>query len=126
MPTINATKENLDELIHQNDIVILDFWASWCGPCVNFAPVFEAASERHPNVVFAKVNTEEQLELSKAFKIRSIPNVAIFREQIMMFNNPGSIPAEELDQILSKVSELDMDDVRRQIAEDGQKDPNNN
>lgn len=117
MATVTITKENFDETIQNNDIVILDFWASWCGPCLKFAPLFEEASNKHPNVVFGKINTEEQIELSGAFSVRSIPTVVIFREQIMLFKQPGSLPVEAFDDILEEIGKLDMDDVRRQVDE---------
>ena len=120
MPTIEITKENIHTIIENNDIVILDFWASWCGPCVQFAPVFEAASNTHSDVVFGKINTEQQRELGAEFQVRSIPMITIFREKIMLYHQPGALPPEELENILGKVKELDMDDVRRQIAEAAQ------
>jgi len=122
MSTIPITQDNLDNIIKENDIVIIDFWASWCKPCLDFAPTFEEASNKYPNVVFGKVNTEEQKELSQSFQIRSIPMITVFREQIMLFHNPGSLPPEALDDILEKVQALDMDDVRRQIAEQSNKE----
>ena len=118
MPTISITKENIDETIQNNDIVILDFWASWCSPCLNFAPIFEEASNKYPNVVFGKINTEEQRELAQSFQVRSIPMITIFREQIMLFHNPGSLPAEALDDLLEKVQALDMDDIRAKIEQE--------
>ena len=118
MPTISITKENIDETIQNNDIVILDFWASWCSPCLNFAPIFEEASNKYPTVVFGKINTEEQRELAQSFQVRSIPMITIFREQIMLFHNPGSLPAEALDDLLEKVQALDMDDIRAKIEEE--------
>ena len=120
MPTIEITKDNIHSIIEDNDIVILDFWASWCGPCVQFAPVFEAASNAHSDVIFGKVNTEEQRELGAEFQVRSIPMITIFREKIMLYHQPGALPPEALEDILGKVKELDMDDVRRQIAEAAQ------
>ena len=120
MPTIEITKDNIHSIIEDNDIVILDFWASWCGPCVQFAPVFEAASNAHSDVTFGKINTEEQRELGAEFQVRSIPMITIFREKIMLYHQPGALPPEALEDILGKVKELDMDDVRRQIAEAAQ------
>ena len=117
MSTIDLTKENFEETIQNHAIVMVDFWAPWCGPCRAFAPVYEAAAEKHPDVAFAKVNTEEQQELAAAFQIRSIPTLMLFREQVILFSQPGSLPAAALDEILTKVRTLDMDQVRKEIAE---------
>ena len=117
MATIELTKENFESTITGNDIVLLDFWASWCGPCRQFAPVFEAASESHADIVFAKVNTEQEQELSGHFQIRSIPTLMIFRQQIIVFSQAGSLPPAALETVLEKVRALDMDEVRRQVAE---------
>ncbi len=116
MSTVAITKENFDETINNNGMVILDFWASWCGPCRSFAPVFEATSEKHPDVVFGKVNTEEQQELAGAFQIRSIPTLMIFRDKIIIFSQPGALPAAAFEELVGKAKELDMDAVRRDIA----------
>ena len=116
MATIELTKETFESTITGNDIVLLDFWASWCGPCKQFAPVFEAMSESHPGIVFAKVNTEEERELAGHFQIRSIPTLMVFREQIIVFSQPGSLPPATLQTVIEKVGELDMDEVRRQVA----------
>jgi thioredoxin len=117
MSTLTITKENFNETIENNNIVILDFWASWCRPCLNFAPIFEEASNKHPTVVFGKINTEEEIDLSGAFGVRSIPTVVIFREKIMLFKQPGSLPIEAFDDILEEIGKLNMDDVRSQVAE---------
>lgn len=117
MATIDITKESFEKTITENDIVLIDFWASWCGPCKQFAPVFESLSETHPEAVFAKINTEEQQELSGHFQVRSIPTLMIFREQIIVFSQAGAIPPAALEDVLGKVVALDMDDVRRQVAE---------
>ena len=116
MSTVAITKENFDETINNNGMVILDFWATWCGPCRSFAPVFEATSEKHPDVVFGKVNTEEQQELAGAFQIRSIPTLMIFRDKIIIFSQPGALPAAAFEELVGKAKELDMDAVRRDIA----------
>ena len=112
MATVNMTSENFDQTLEENDIVILDFWAEWCGPCKMFGPIFEKASDAHPDVLFGKVNTEEQQALAAAFGIRSIPTVAIFREQIPIFSQPGMLPENALEEILKQVKELDMEEVR--------------
>ena len=119
MATIEVTKDNFEEVITKNKMVILDFWASWCGPCKGFAPTFEAASEKHPDVVFGKVNTEEQQELAGHFQIRSIPNLMLFREQVMLFGQPGAMPAEGIDSVIEQAKALDMDQIRAEIAEAG-------
>lgn len=115
MATIELDQQNFQEVIEQNDIVLIDFWASWCGPCQSFGPVFEAASANNPEMVFAKVNTEEQMDLSAHFQVRSIPMLAIFREQIMVFSQPGALPASSLDQLIEQVRQLDMDKVRAEV-----------
>ncbi len=116
MATITLTQANFDETIKNNDIVIVDFWAPWCGPCKSFAPTFEAVSEQHPDIVFAKVNTEEEQMLAAAFQIRSIPTLMIFREQVIVFAQPGALPASQLEELLQKVKELDMAKIHEEIA----------
>jgi len=116
MATVDLTHENFISAINDNDIVLVDFWATWCGPCRQFAPVFETMSESHPDVVFAKVNTEEQQQLAAQFQIRSIPTLMVFREQIIVFSQPGALPPAGLQSVIEKVAALDMDEVRRQIA----------
>jgi thioredoxin 1 len=117
MATLELTNENLRSTIDNNDIVLIDFWASWCGPCQSFGPVFEKASEQNPDMVFAKVNTEEQMELAAQFQVRSIPMLAIFKEQVLIFAQPGALPASALDQLIEQAKALDMDKVRADIAE---------
>ena len=124
MAAIELTKDNFDEIITGNDIVLVDFWAPWCGPCKTFGPIFEQVSEKHPDAVFAKVNTEEQQELGAHFQIRSIPTLMIFREQIIIFSQPGALPQSALEQVVDKVKELDMDEVRKQVEEEMAKHQN--
>jgi thioredoxin len=116
MPTVELNKENFESTITGNAMVLVDFWAPWCGPCRSFAPVYEQIAEKHPDVVFGKVNTEEQRELAGAFGIRSIPTLMIFREQIILFEQPGAMPGTMLDELIAKVREVDMEQVRRDIA----------
>jgi thioredoxin 1 len=122
MATLKVTEENFDATVKQG-IVVLDFWAAWCGPCRAFAPVFEAASERHPDVVFGKVDTEADPGLAAAFEIRSIPTLMVLREGVLLGMFPGMMPAARLDELVQRVREIDMDDVRRQLDEAQQKAP---
>jgi thioredoxin 1 len=114
--TVELTKENFEQTVIDNDIVVVDFWAPWCGPCQNFAPIFHEASETHSDVVFAKVNTEDEPELAGAFQIRSIPTLMVFREKVIIFSQPGMLPASALEQVVTKAKELDMEEVHRQVA----------
>jgi thioredoxin 1 len=116
MAVTPLTKDNINELIENNDILIIDFWAPWCGPCRSFKPIFEAASERHDEIAFAACNTEEEGEVAAMFQIRSIPTTVIFREKVAVFGQPGMLPAEALDDLLGKVKALDMDEVHRAVA----------
>jgi thioredoxin 1 len=117
MATVDVTSENFNEIITQNDFVIVDFWAPWCGPCKGFAPVFEELSEKYPDIVFAKVNTEDQQQLAAEFQIRSIPTLMIFREQIILFSQPGALQGSQLEQVIDQAKGLDMDQVRKDIEE---------
>ena len=116
MATVVLTKDNFEEVVSRNDMVLVDFWAPWCGPCKGFAPVFEAASEQHGDVVFAKVNTDEEQELAGHFAIRSIPTLMLFREQVLLFSQPGSLPAAGLESVISQARALDMNEIHREIA----------
>ncbi len=117
MATVDITKETLQDTIANNGIVIIDFWAPWCGPCKSFAPTYEAVSEKHDDVVFGKVNTEDQQELGASFQIRSIPTLMIFRDQIAIFSQAGMLPESALEEVIAKTKELDMDQVRKEVAE---------
>jgi thioredoxin 1 len=117
MATATATSEAFDELIEGDGIVLVDFWAAWCGPCRQFAPVFEAASEQHEDIRFLKVDTEEERELAARAAITSIPTLMAFRDGILVYARPGALPAPMLEQLIEGVRALDMDDVRRQLAE---------
>jgi thioredoxin 1 len=116
MATVTATAESFDGLVEEKDIVLVDFWAAWCGPCRQFAPVFEQASEQNPDILFAKVDTEAERHLAARAAITSIPTLMAFREGILVYARPGALPAPALDQLIGAVRDLDMDDVRAQIA----------
>lgn len=120
MATVELTRDNFEQIVTSNPFVVVDFWAPWCGPCRSFAPVYEDVSERYPDIVFAKVNTEEQQELAGHFQIRSIPTLMLFREQVILYSQPGALPANQLEDLIQKAGEIDMAEVHRQIAEEQQ------
>jgi len=113
--TIDLTNENFESTVNTSPMVIVDFWAPWCGPCRGFAPVYEKASETHADVVFAKVNTDEQQELAGAFGIRSIPTLMVFREKVILFQQAGALPGNALEQVITQAKSLDMDKVRAEL-----------
>jgi thioredoxin len=117
MATIKLTKDNFDQTVTENPMVVVDFWASWCGPCRDFAPIFEGASERYTDVVFGKVNTEEEPELAAGFGIRSIPTLMILRDKVILYSEAGALASSQLQAILEKAQALDMEVVHREIAE---------
>jgi len=117
MAVVELTKENFEQVVTSNPTVVVDYWAPWCGPCRGFAPVFERVAEANPDVVFAKVNTDDEQEIAQHFQIRSIPTLMVFREQIIVFSQPGALPQNALEQIVGKAKTLDMDEVRKQIAD---------
>lgn len=117
MATVNLTKDTFNETVDGNELVLIDFWASWCGPCRMFAPVYERVSERHEGVVFAKVDTEAESELAAAFEISSIPTLMIVRDKVVLYAEPGALPEQALEGLLTQVRELDMAEVRRQVAD---------
>ena len=117
MPTVELTKDNFEATIAGNGTVLIDFWASWCGPCRMFAPIFEKASEENPDLVFAKVDTEAEQDLAMDHGISSIPTLMIFRDQIALYSEPGALPAPVLTDLIRQVRALDMDEVRKKIAD---------
>lgn len=117
MATIELTGENFEASVKGNDILFVDFWAAWCGPCRQFAPTYEAASEAHPDITFGSVDTEDQRQLAGEAAVSSIPTLMAFREGILVFRQAGALPAPALDQLIEAVRGLDMDDVRREIAQ---------
>jgi thioredoxin 1 len=114
----NLTEENFNEKVKENQIVILDFWAPWCGPCRQFAPIFEEVASEHPDILFGKINTEEQQNLAGAFQIRSIPTVMAIKEEIVVFSQPGLLPKDALEDVIAQIKDLDMDMVRAEIAKE--------
>jgi thioredoxin len=122
MAVLELNEQNFEEVILSNDLVIIDFWAPWCGPCKGFAPVYDAASEKHEGIVFAKVNTEVEQALAGHFQIRSIPTLVIFREKVIIYAQPGAMPASGLDELIAHAKELDMAKVHAEIAAEANKD----
>lgn len=120
MATQDITAQQFNEVITNNEIVIVDFWAEWCGPCKSFAPIYEKVSEQHEDIVFAKVNTEQEQELAGHFQIRSIPTLMIFREQVVLFAQPGMLAEEQLEEVIGKVREVDMTKVHEEVAKQEQ------
>ncbi len=117
MACVELTKENFEEVITNNDMVIIDYWAEWCGPCKSFGPIFEKVSEEFPDAVFAKVNTENEQEIASWFQIRSIPTLMIFREKVIILSQPGALPEGALREIIGKAESLDMKEVHKQVAQ---------
>ncbi len=117
MATIALTKDNFEQVVNGNDMVLVDFWAPWCGPCKGFAPVFEASSEKHTDVVFGKVNTDDEQDLAASFNIRSIPTLMFFREKVILFSQAGALPGSALEHVITQGRELDMAMVHKEIAD---------
>ena len=117
MAYVNLTKDNFEEVVTSTDMVVVDYWADWCGPCKSFGPIFEKVSEEFPNAVFAKVDTQNEQEIAAFFQIRSIPTLMIFREKVVVFSQPGALPEGALREIVTKAENLDMEEVHKQVAQ---------
>lgn len=126
MATTDLTQETFEKTIQDNDIVLVDWWADWCGPCKMFAPVYDETSQKHDDIVFGKIDTEDQQQLAAAAGISSIPTLMAFRESVLVFSQPGAINAQQLDQLIEQVRGLDMEDVHKQVEEARQKSEQNN
>ncbi|HRO68006.1 MAG TPA: thioredoxin [Pseudobdellovibrionaceae bacterium] len=126
MAVLEMTGKNVKETIETNEMVFIDFWAPWCGPCKNFAPIFESTAAKHPDLKFAKVNTDDESELAGQFGIMSIPTLGIFKDKELIFLQPGALPEDVLEEIVQKVREVNMDEVRAQVAADGEKEDESN
>lgn len=116
MATVDITADSFEETIEKNEIVIVDFWAEWCGPCKSFSPIYDAVSEKHDDIVFGKIDTEAEQELAGHFQIRSIPTLMVFREQVVLFSQPGMLNAEQLEDVITKVKSVDMAEVHAEVA----------
>jgi len=125
MSTVEITKENFSDHVEKPGIVFLDFWASWCGPCKNFAPIFEATADKNPDIIWGKIDTDKETEIAEGFGIRSIPTLMVFRDGILLYAQPGMVPAGKLEEIIVKVKELDMDKVREEMEHSSCSDESN-